>query len=122
MTLTFYLKMSDIKGKKWIKNYIQMVIDEVKDVPKETRETVPFRVKMTMKHKTFSEKFPSLLMMVVEKAEEFDHDHLEVMLNLMDSVQKGERDADEVDQEMGQKYFDKYVAPHVNDKKNDKIN
>jgi hypothetical protein len=109
--------MSDVKGKKWIKNYIQMVIDEVKDVPKETRGSVPFRIKMTMKHKTFSEKFPSLLMMVVEQAEEFDHERLEVMLNLMDSVQKGERDGDEVDREMGQEYFDKYVAPHVKDTK-----
>lgn len=107
--------MSDIKGKKWIKNYINMVIDEVKDVPKETRETVPFRIKMTMKHKTFSEKFPSLLMMVVDQAEEFDHERLEVMLTLMDSIQKGDRNVDEVDRELGQEYFDKYVAPHVDE-------
>lgn len=106
-----------MKGKKWIKNYIQMVIDEVKEIPKETRESVDFRVKMSMKHKTFSEKFPSLLMMVVEKAEEFEHERLDVMLDLMDSVQKGEKDVDEVDKKMGQEYFDKYVAPHVNEKK-----
>jgi len=109
--------MSDMKGKKWIKNYIQMVIDEVKDIPKETRESVDFRVKMSMKHKTFSEKFPSLLMMVVEKAEDFEHERLDVMLDLMDSVQKGEKNVDEVDKKMGQEYFDKYVAPHVNEKK-----
>ena len=61
-----------MKGKKWIKNYIQMVIDEVKDVPKETRESVPFRVKMTMKHKTFSEKFlNSPLKVVLEMAVDF---------------------------------------------------
>lgn len=107
-----------MKGKKWIKNYIQMVIDEVKDIPKETRESVDFRVKMSMKHKTFSEKFPSLLMMVVEKAEDFEHERLDVMLDLMDSVQKGEKNVDEVDKKMGQEYFDKYVAPHVNEKKN----
>ncbi len=106
-----------MKGKKWIKNYIQMVIDEVKDIPKETRESVDFRVKMSMKHKTFSEKFPSLLMMVVEKAEDFEHERLDVMLDLMDSVQKGEKNVDEVDKKMGQEYFDKYVAPHVNEKK-----
>jgi len=108
--------MSDVKGKKWIKNYINMVIDEVKDVPKETRETVPFRIKMTMKHKTFSEKFPSLLMMVVDQAEDFDHKQLDIMLNLMDSVQKGDRNVDEVDRELGQEYFDMYVAPHVDEK------
>ena len=106
-----------MKGKKWIKNYIQMVIDEVKEIPKETRESVDFRVKMSMKHKTFSEKFPSLLMMVVEKAEEFEYERLDVMLDLMDSVQKGEKDVDEVDKKIGQAYFDKYVAPHVNEKK-----
>lgn len=109
--------MSDMKGKKWIKNYIQMVIEEVKDIPKETRESIDFRVKMSMKHKTFSEKFPSLLMMVVEKAEEFEYERFDVMLNLMDSVQKGEKDLDDVDKKMGQEYFDKYVAPHVNEKK-----
>jgi len=108
--------MSDVKGKKWIKNYIQMVIDEVKDVPKETRESVPFRVKMTMKHKTFSDKFPSLLMMVVDQATEFDHNRLEVMLNLMNSVQNGERNVDEVDKELGKEYYDKYVAPYVHEK------
>lgn len=106
-----------VKDKQWIKNYIQMVLDEIKDVPKETRETVPFRIKMTMKHKTFSEKFPSLLMMIVEQGEDFEHERLEVMLNLLDSVQSGQRDVDEVDKELGQEYFNKYVAPHVNDAK-----
>lgn len=108
--------MSEVKGKKWIKNYIQMVIEEVKDVPKETRESVPFRVKMAQKHKTFSERFPSLLMMVVEKADEIDHERLDGMLNLLDSVQKGERNVDEVDRELGQKYYDTYVAPYVDEK------
>ena len=112
--------MSEVRGKKWIKNYINMVIDEIKDVPKETRETVPFRIKMTMKHKTFSEKFPSLLMMVVEQATEFDNERLEGMLSLMDSVQKGERDVDIVDKELGQEYFDKYVAPYVDEKEHKK--
>lgn len=109
--------MSDIKGKEWIKNYIQMVIDEVKDIPQETRSSVPFRIQMTMKHKTFSDKFPSLLMMVVEQASDFDHQRLDEMLDLMDSVQKGEKDGDEVDKKMGQEYYDKYVAPFVKDKK-----
>lgn len=107
--------MSEVKDKNWIKRYINMVIKEVRDVPSDTRSSVPFRIKMTMKHKTFSEKFPSLLMMVVEQADEFDHKRLDEMLDLMDSVQKGERNADEVDKEMGQEYFDKYVSPYVKD-------
>ena len=105
--------MTDVKTKSWIKNYINMVIDEVKDVDKNIRESVDFRVKMTMKHKTFSEKFPSLLMMVVEQGENFDHKRLEEMLNLMDGIQRGELEADEVDKNLGQEYYNKYVAPNI---------
>ena len=108
---------TDIKGKEWIKNYINMVIEEVRNIPKETRETVPFRIRMTMKHKTFSEKFPSLLMMVVEQADDFDHERLDQMLDLLDSVQHGNRDIDTVDRELGQEYYDRYVSPHINESK-----
>ena len=83
--------MTDVKDKKWIKNYINLVINEVKDVPKSERAKVPFRIKMTMKHKTFSKKFPSLLMMVVEEADELDMERLDNFLDLMESVQKGEK-------------------------------
>ena len=106
--------MSSVKGKDWITNYIDLVIDEVKDIPKETRETVEFRIKMSQKHQTFYEKFPSLLMMVVEKATDFDKDRLRTMLGLMDSVQKGEKNVDDVDKQLGQEYYDKYVSPVVN--------
>jgi len=109
--------MTEIKDKKWIKNYIKLVIDEVKDVPKSERGKVQFRIKMSMKHKTFSEKFPSLLMMVVEEAEDLDMDRLDKLLDLMDSVQKGEKDGEEVDKKLGQEYFDKYVAPNIDTSK-----
>lgn len=108
--------MSDIKTKSWIKNYINLVLEEIKDVPKETRDSVQFRVQMSMKHKTFSEKFPSLLMMVVEQGENFDHERLEGMLNLLTSVQSGEKNVDDVDKQLGQEYFDKYVSPHIDKK------
>ena len=110
--------MSEVKGQKWIRNYIDMVINEVKDVPEQERESVPFRIKMTMKHKTFSEKFPSLLMMVVSQAQNFDFKQFDTMLHLMESVQMGKRDAEEINRELGQEYFDRYVAPHVYDNKN----
>lgn len=35
------------------------------------------------------------------------------MLDLMDSVQKGEKDADDVDKQLGKEYYDKYVSPVV---------
>lgn len=111
--------MSDTKDKNWIRNYVEMVIDEVKTVPKEERDKVPFRIKMTMKHKTFSEKFPSLLMNVVENAEEFDMAQLDTLLVLLDSVQKGDRDVEEVHKELGQEYYDRYVAPHIDEKKDE---
>ena len=63
--------MSDVKGKTWIKNYVLMLINELKDVPKEERDKVQFRLKMTSKHKTFSDKFPSLLMILLEKYRRF---------------------------------------------------
>lgn len=106
--------MTDVKTKSWIKSYINLVIDDVKDVDKNVRESVEFRVKMTMKHKTFSEKFPSLLLMVVEQGEDFDHKRLEEMLNLMDGIQNGELEAEEVDKNLGKEYYDKYVAPNIN--------
>lgn len=109
--------MTDIKDRRWIKNYIKLVIDEVKDVPKSERGKVPFRIKMSMKHKIFSEKFPSLLMMVVEEAEDLDMERLDKLLDLMDSVQKGEKDGEEVDKKLGQEYFDKYVAPKIDTSK-----
>ena len=109
--------MSEVKGRKWIRNYVDMVIDEVKDVPEQERESVPFRIKMTMKHKTFSEKFPSLLMMVVSQAQNFDFEQFNKMLDLMETVQTGNRNMEDVSKELGQEYFDKYVAPHVDTEK-----
>lgn len=107
--------MSDIKGKKWIKNYVLLVLDEIKNMSQEDREKVDFRVKMTMKHKTFSDKFPSLLMILLEQSGEFDMKKLDEMLSILESVQTGKRNVDDVDKELGQEYFDKYVSPHVND-------
>ena len=105
--------MSDVKGKTWIKNYVLMLINELKDVPKEERDKVQFRLKMTSKHKTFSDKFPSLLMLIVDKGDEFDVKQLDSLLLLLDRVQTGERKVDEVDKELGQEYFDRYVSPHI---------
>ena len=37
---------NETRSKEWIKNYIQMVIEEVKDIPVQTRESVEFRISM----------------------------------------------------------------------------
>ena len=112
--------MSEIKGRKWIRNYVDMIIDEVKDVPEQERESVQFRIKMTMKHKTFSEKFPSLLMMVVSQAQKFDFEQFNTMLDLMDSIQNGNRNMEDVSKDLGQEYFDRYVAPCIDNVKEKK--
>lgn len=105
--------MSEPKNKEWIKNYIQMVIEEVKDIPQETRESVEFRISMAKKHDTFNKKFPSLLMMVIDKGSNFDHARLEPMLDLMTGIQNGSLNGDEVDKKLGQEYFDTYVKPNI---------
>jgi hypothetical protein len=105
--------MSEIKSKEWIRNYVLMVIDEVKEIPKEEREKVSFRQKMAMKHQTFFEKFPGILMIVLDSGEEFDLDQFDMMLDAMERVHKGEEDFEEVNKGMGKKYFDEYVAPKI---------
>ena len=105
--------MSEIKEKKWILNYVLMLIDEVKKVSRVERDKVDFRLKMTNKHKTFSDKFPSLLMLIIDNGDTFDLKQLDVMLNLLENVQSGKRNIDDVDKELGKEQFDKYVAPDV---------
>ena len=102
-----------VKSKDWIKNYIQMVIDEVKDIPIQTREGVEFRISMAKKHDTFNRKFPSLLMMIIDKGNDFDSARLEPMLDLMTGVQDGTLNGDDVDKKLGQEYFDKYIKPNI---------
>ena len=105
--------MSEQKSKEWIKNYIKMIIEEIKDIPQEKRESVEFRISMAKKHDTFNKKFPSLLMMVIDKGSEFDHARLEPMLDLMVGVQNGSLNGDEVDEKLGQEYFDRYIKPNI---------
>ena len=104
---------TETRSKEWIKNYIQMVIDEVKDIPIQTRESVEFRISIAKKHDTFNRKFPSLLMMVIDKGSDFDHARLEPMLDLMTGVQSGSLNGEEVDKKLGQEYFDKYIKPNI---------
>jgi len=105
--------MTEQKSKEWIKSYIQSLIKEVEGIPKEKRESVEFRISMAKKHDTFNKKFPSLLMMVIDKGSSFDHARLEPMLDLMTGVQNGSLDGDEVDKRLGQEYFDKYIKPNI---------
>lgn len=101
------------KDGEWILNYVKQLIDEVKEYPKEQRDRVNFHQTMAIKHQVFFSKFPHLLTKVCDDAENFDLKQLEDMLVQIGQIESGERDPEEADREMGQKYFDKYVSPHI---------
>ena len=103
------------KDKTWIKNYVLMLIQEVKDVPEKKRQSREFMTRIAMKHMTFNKTFPSLLRMIVDSGSEFDMATFNIMLQRMDNVQKGKEEVEKVDKELGQEYYDKYVAPVIDE-------
>jgi len=105
--------MSDIKSKSWIKNQVDMIFEEVKTATPNQRDSVPYRRKLANKYQTFFEKFPSLLMSIIDQGENFDMKRLNEMLNLMTDIHSGEKKMEDVNKEMGQKYFNDYVAPVI---------
>ena len=64
--------MEDVKSKTWIKNYVIMLINEVKDIPKKERETQEFVKRMVNKHRTFAGKFQHLMRLVINDGTDFD--------------------------------------------------
>ena len=98
---------------EWILNYVEDLIEEVKQYSSRERDHVRFHQKMAIKHQTFFAKFPHLLTKVCDDAENFDVDQLKEMLIQLGKIERGERDMDDVNKEMGKKYFDKFVSPHV---------
>lgn len=101
------------KGSEWILNYVQNLIEEVKQYTKAQRDHVKFHQTMAVKHQTFFAKFPHLLTKICDDADEFDLGQLKEMLGQMEEIQRGEKDLGEVNKEMGQKFFDRFVLPHV---------
>jgi len=105
--------MEDVKSKTWIQNYVNMLIAEVKDVPKKTRESQEFVKRMVNKHRTFASKFQHLMRLIINDGADFDIVTFNMMLNRMHNVQEGKEEVEKVDKELGQEYYDKYVAPVV---------
>lgn len=97
----------------WILNYVRDLMDEVKQYPVEQRDHVKFHGMMAQKHQTFFAKFPHLLTMVCDDGDKFDIAQLEEMLEQREEINRGEKDLEEANKEMGQKYFDKHVSPHI---------
>ena len=83
--------MSDIKSKSWIKNQVDMIFEEVKTATPNQRDSIPYRRKLANKYQTFFEKFPSLLMSIIDQGEDFDMKRLNEMLNLMTDIHSGEK-------------------------------
>lgn len=105
--------MASQKDSRWITDYVDMLIEEVKMYPKEQRDVVSFHQKMAAKHQTFFASYPHLLTMICDQAEDFDKERLRSMLGVRDEVKRGERKLEDVNKEMGQEYFDHYVSPHI---------
>jgi hypothetical protein len=105
--------MADENNSSWILEYVQKLMEEVKVVPKEEREKVGFHQAMATKHQTFFSRYPHLLTMVCDDGENFDINRLREMLGQVDEIKSGNKDLNEANTEMGQKYFDKYVSPHI---------
>ena len=106
--------MTDVKSKLWIRNYVIMLINEVKNVPKKTRESQEFMKRIVKKHRTFAGKFQHLLRLVVNDGADFDMNQLDYFLNRMQNIHEGKEDVEKVDKELGQTYYDKYVSPVIN--------
>jgi len=105
--------MEDVKSKTWIKNYVIMLINEVKDIPKKERETQEFVKRMVNKHRTFAGKFQHLMRLVINDGTDFDMITFNIMLDRMQNVQEGKEEVEKVDKELGQEYYDKYVSPVI---------
>lgn len=107
--------MSDDESKdpQWIRNYVLMMINEVKDVPKETRDGIQFMQRFVNSHQTFCNKYPTLLKLVCAEGENFDMAKLDEFLGMLSEINSGDRDLDETNKELGQEAFDKYVKPHL---------
>jgi hypothetical protein len=103
------------KGKAWIKNMIELIQEDIRNISDEEKDTINLRQRIAVKYQTFFEKFPSLLMKVVDDGDDFDMDRLDGMLDLMEQVHNNELDLEETNTRMGQEYFNQYVRPHIDE-------
>ena len=51
--------------------------------------------------------------LIINDGADFDMATFIMMLNRMQNVQEGKEEVEKVDKELGQEYYDKYVAPVV---------
>ena len=103
----------ELKSPTWIYNYVVQLINEVKNVRKESRQIVAYHQDMAQKHSAFFSKYPRLFSVILDDGEDFDMNQLRGMLTSLGQIQSGEKDYEDVNKQYGQTYFDKYVAPHV---------
>lgn len=103
-----------------ILSYVNSLMEEVEETSEEERKSIDYHQRMATKHQTFFSKFPHLLTMICDQGKKFDLGRLSEMLGKRDEIHRGDRDLEETNKEMGQEYFDRYVAPVIGEEKKKK--
>ena len=104
---------SQLNSPMFIYSYVNKLINEIKHVPKESREVVGFHQEMAQRHSSFFSKYPRLFSVIMDDGSNFDMVQLQSMLSSLTQIQSGQKNYEDVNKEYGQAYFDKYVAPHI---------
>lgn len=74
-----------------------------------------YKAKLEKEYKSFSERYPSLFLMIIEKNHKFDMNKLEHMLGLYKKIEKKEITTKDASIHVGQKYYDEYVKPVIDE-------
>lgn len=70
---------------------------------------------LTIEHDSFRESNPALFFAIADNPKTFDMNRLKDMLEKRKKLINKEISKDTADKEVGQKYFEEFVQPHIND-------
>ena len=101
------------KNKDWIKTMVLLILDDIRELSDNDRNSIQVRQQIAMKYQTFFEKFPSLCMKLIDDGDSFEMERFDEMLGLMERVHSQELDLQDTTTEVGQQYFNRYVRPHI---------
>lgn len=98
---------------KEILAYAQSLINEVKNVPEQLRQSAKFEVSIIKKHKIFYDTYKMAVKTILRYGENFDLNELKTMLELRDKLKAGQISKEDANKEIGQKYYNRFAAPVV---------
>lgn len=93
--------------------YVKSLIDEVRNIPKELRQSAKFEVNIIKKHKTFYDSFKMLVKKILYDGGNFNLNELEKLMKLRDEMKSGHISKEDANKKIGQEYYNKYAAPVV---------